>query len=522
MRARIVAGMAAATLAAGLPVGLTPAGLEATAYGQAAPGQIAAETPPTDAARWTPLLTEVPGVETMRVVLRGRGGYEQRDNCPQTSSHTNASFEGGTYTLQGGFADGEIAAVSYTLPGSLFPLKVTTMEFIIGQQNASVTTTTEWSVLVWEGTPSTGTLVAEFNSDGSTLAHVVMGPGTRATNVQASVDPNDPDQLFIFNPQGLAQQTFSIGFRIDRHNAPSGNPCVVAPSATQNAFPATDNTVIGCGTGYAQLNRPSDNWLFALNCGPNGCPPNGGWTRFSGLQTDTSILGICLTGCRPRGDWVMRATWDPVNCPPPEGACCFGTAGCFLAEQTACQNAGGTWRGPGTVCGTPQGGQFPGCVAPPNTPPTAEAGADQTLTDTDGDGMETVIVDGAASTDPDPGDFIANFRWSRGGTVLQDGPAFLSTSLPVGVHTLTLTVTDSRGDSDTDEVVITIEPGVAPCDPDFNVDGNVDQFDVACLALVVAGDPACSTTDPDFNRDGNVDQSDIQALEQVVAGAPCP
>jgi methionine-rich copper-binding protein CopC len=62
----------------------------------------------------------------------------------------------------------------------------------------------------------------------------------------------------------------------------------------------------------------------------------------------------------------------------------------------------------------------------------------------------------------------------------------------------------------------------APCDPDFNADGNVDQDDIACLAQVVGGDDACSSLDPDFNRDGNVDQDDIDALAQVVGGAPCP
>ncbi|MDX2131372.1 MAG: lamin tail domain-containing protein [Planctomycetota bacterium] len=71
-------------------------------------------------------------------------------------------------------------------------------------------------------------------------------------------------------------------------------------------------------------------------------------------------------------------------------------------------------------------------------------------------------------------------------------------------------------------LVVFAESTGAPCDPDFNQDGNSDQDDIACLAQVVAGDPTCSSVDPDFNRDGNVDQDDIAALEQVVAGAPCP
>jgi hypothetical protein len=472
-----------------------------------------------------PLLVGGVPVEVLRVTLNGRGPtYGQRDNCPVVSSRTTADFTGGTYTAQGGFAEGEIAATSYTLPGHLFPLRVTMMEFIIAQQNATVQTTTQWSVLVWDGYPNTGTLVAEFSSDGSILPHIVMGPGTRGTNLQVQVDPNDPEQIYIYNTNNDPSHTFTIGFRIDRHNNQTSNPCVTPPPSTQNAFPCTDNTVIGCGSGYAMLNYPSDNWIFALNCGPNGCPPNGGWARFSQLQTDFYLFGQCITGCRPRGDWVMRVTWDPVNCPQPEGACCFGTSGCFLAANAqACAGAGGTWMGPGTTCGTPGGGQFPGCAQPANNPPVAVAGPDQNVSDVDGDGWETVVVDGSASYDPDAGDFIANYRWMEGSTVLQDGPAFLSTSLPVGSHTLRLRVTDSRGAFGEDTVVVNIVAGPSPCDPDVNCDGSADGFDVATMEAAVGGDMAdfCQS-DADFNGDGSVDGFDVEAVELVVGGAPCP
>jgi len=476
----------------------------------------------SDNPRHQPLEIGIPEIGQLRVNLLG-GGYGERDNCPVTSSYTDASFSGGTYTAQGGFAEGEIAAVSYTLPAVYFPLRFQMVEFIFAQQNASVTTTTEWSVLVWDGRPNEGVLVAEFNSDGSILPHIVMGPGTRGVNVQASVDANDPEQVFILNPNNDPTHTFTVGVRVDRHNAQTSNPCVVAPPSTLNAFPVTDNTVIGCGSGYGQLNFPTENWLFGVNCGPNGCPPNGGWTRFSGLQADQNIFGICITGCRPRGDWVMRVTWDPVNCPPQEGACCFGTSGCFPATQTQCQQSGGSWRGPGTVCGTPDGGQFPGCVAPANTAPVAVAGVDQVATDTDNDGTEAVIVDGSSSFDPDAGDFIASYRWSEGATILQDGPALLSTTLPVGVHTLTLRVSDSIGANAADEVIVTINPGAgSTCDADVNCDGSPDQGDVACMILAIAGDASCICQDPDFNLDGSADQGDVAALIGVVAGQPCP
>ncbi|MDX2130746.1 MAG: choice-of-anchor D domain-containing protein [Planctomycetota bacterium] len=159
-----------------------------------------------------------------------------------------------------------------------------------------------------------------------------------------------------------------------------------------------------------------------------------------------------------------------------------------------------------------------GVVTPPNVNPVARAGDDQVVADADGSGSEIVFVDGSASTDSDG--TIVEFRWSEGSTVLAQGPSAMANfPLSVGVHTLTLLVTDDDGGSDTDEVVVEVLPG---CDPDFNRDGNVDQDDVSCLAQAVAGDPTCSDADPDFNRDGNVDQDDIEALTQAVAGAGCP
>ena len=471
-----------------------------------------------------PLAVDVPGVEKMNVVLHGRhGAYQARDNCPVVATHTDASFTGGTYTLQGGLAQGEIAAVSYTLPAVYFPLKFSSAEIIVGQQNASVTTTTQWSILIWDGPPDTGLLVAEYSSsDGLGLNPIVMGPGTRATNVQVSVDPSDPDQIFFFNPNNDPTHTFSIGFRIDMHNSQTGDPCITPPPSNLNAFPATDNTLVGCGTGYGSLSAPTENWLYALNCGANGCPPNGGWTRFSNLQADQSIFGICFMGCRPRGDWVIRATVDPVTCPPPTGACCFGTSGCFSSDMATCNAAGGTWKGPGTVCGNPSGGVFPGCTAATNNPPVAVAGNDQTVNASPGQTSATVVVDGSASFDPDAGDSIASYRWSEGTTVIQDGPAFCSTTLPVGQHMLTLTVTDTFGATGTDAVNINVVGSGPSCDPDVNQDGNVDQGDIDYLINVVAGGSNTTGIDPDFNQDGNVDQGDIDALLNVVAGGACP
>ncbi len=494
----------------------------------AAPALAQKPAPATmDAGRNVPLPVQLDKLDRLHVTTKGRiiedtargipfgGTGATRDGCPQVTTYTGASFTGGTYTAQGGFAESEIAACTYTLPAINFPLKITLMEVIVAQLNATVQTTTQWSILVWEGRPDTGTLVAEYSSDDTILPHIVMGPGTRGTNVQVSVDATDPDQIYIYNPSNLAQQTFTVGFRIDHHNSQTANPCFTAPLSNLNAFPCTDNTVIGCGSGYGQLNYPNDNWLSAVNCGANGCPPNGGWARFSSLQADQNIFGFCMTGCRPRGDWVMRVTWDPVNCPPPDGACCFGTAGCFSTNQAACQQAGGSWRGPGTTCGTFANGQFPGCVTPPNVPPVAVAGADQTLTDTNNNGVETIVVDGSGSYDTDGS--IVSYRWSEGGTVLQDGPAFMSVSLPVGAHTLTLLVTDNQGATNTDTVSVVINGGHCPADLDDGSgtgtpDGGVDINDLLYfLVNYEAGNVAVDLDDGSGTGtpDGGVDINDL-------------
>jgi thermitase len=89
----------------------------------------------------------------------------------------------------------------------------------------------------------------------------------------------------------------------------------------------------------------------------------------------------------------------------------------------------------------------------PNQAPTANAGVDQTLTDSDGNGSENVTLNATGSSDSDGS--IVSYQWTRGGAPVASG-ASPTISLPVGTHTLTLTVTDDDGAAATDTVVITI------------------------------------------------------------------
>ncbi len=103
----------------------------------------------------------------------------------------------------------------------------------------------------------------------------------------------------------------------------------------------------------------------------------------------------------------------------------------------------------------------------PNQPPVADAGADITVSDVDGDGLELVVLDGSASFDPDG--TIVSLEWAEGAVGLGSG-SLLSVNLAVGDHTMTLTVTDNGGASVSDTVLVSVvgqspEPPAPPPPP---------------------------------------------------------
>jgi hypothetical protein len=280
-----------------------------------------------------PVTVDLDSVQTVRIntllgEVESRELVLDRGACQSVASHTDADFQGGTFTAQAGFAEGEWAAASYTLSPDAFPLIVDRIEMIFATVGATVSTTTEWSVGVWEGTPNNGQLVALFSSDGTTLPHIIMPPGNNGVNVQVEVDPNDPDQIVVTNN---GSNTFTVGYRIDQHNNQTQNPCFFSPPATSNAFPVTDTSGLANSAG---------NWLFGVNCGPFGCPPNGGWVSFAALNPL----------CRPSGDWVIRATYTPTTCTTVLGACCTSDGVCFELTQADCISVEGLFNGVGSVC----------------------------------------------------------------------------------------------------------------------------------------------------------------------------
>jgi PKD repeat protein len=99
-------------------------------------------------------------------------------------------------------------------------------------------------------------------------------------------------------------------------------------------------------------------------------------------------------------------------------------------------------------------------VPPPpgNQAPIALAGADQTIHDDDGSGSESVTLDGTGSSDDGT---IVSYEWTEAGLPVASGPTPV-VDLGVGMHALTLTVEDNEGETDTDDVIVTVEANQPP------------------------------------------------------------
>jgi predicted outer membrane repeat protein len=111
--------------------------------------------------------------------------------------------------------------------------------------------------------------------------------------------------------------------------------------------------------------------------------------------------------------------------------------------------------------------------------PSADAGSDQSFADNDNNGSEVVTLDGSGSGDSDG--TIVDYEWSEDGEIIATG-VNPQVDLAVGVHTITLTVTDDDGATDTDEVIITVEAASVTCDTTVtagDVTGLISAIDTA-------------------------------------------
>ena len=146
-------------------------------------------------------------------------------------------------------------------------------------------------------------------------------------------------------------------------------------------------------------------------------------------------------------------------------------------------------------------------VTPVNDAPVANAGPDQTVSCTAG----VVTLDGTASSDVDDPSITLTYVWKEGSTIIATG-ANPTVILPVGVHTITLTVTDPHGASSQDTVVISVVDDSLPVITLKNVTislwpPNHEYHTINLTDLVASASDAC---------DGSVDINDV-VIAQVTS-----
>jgi Domain of unknown function (DUF5011)/HYR domain/PKD domain len=185
----------------------------------------------------------------------------------------------------------------------------------------------------------------------------------------------------------------------------------------------------------------------------------------------------------------------------------FSTAGAFIESCGSLGTGDGQFSSPGAVATDAAGSAYYvadtlddrvekfGTAAAP----VANAGADRNLECTGG--ATSVTLDGSASTAGSG--TINSYSWSEGANLLGTGSP-LTVSLPTGSHTITLTVTDTGGGSDTDDVVVNISDTTAPS---IQLNG-LNPLTVECHTSF--SDPGATATDAcagnlTVNTSGTVD-----------------
>jgi len=134
----------------------------------------------------------------------------------------------------------------------------------------------------------------------------------------------------------------------------------------------------------------------------------------------------------------------------------------------------------------------------PNAPPVANAGGNRTIEATSSAGTSATI-DGSGSSDPD-GDTLT-YNWDTPFGTLT-GPSFLDlVDLPLGTYSITLTVTDPSGASDSDTIQLHIVDTTAPTTTKTVTDADSDDALDSSTITLTAVDNVSAVTSINYRID---------------------
>ena len=311
---------------------------------------------------------------------------------------------------------------------------------------------------------SSGVFLTSWGNKGGGSGNFANGAGGVAIDSAGNVYVTDPTGSRIHKYSSTGTFITSLGGPGSGNGQFSG-PLGVAVDASDNLYVAdTGNNRVQVlnsagtyvrqfgtsGSGDGQLNTP---FAVTLDATGNAYVADTGNNRIEKFDSSGAFVSSC--GSIGTGNDEFSG---------PQGVALDASGNTYVADT-----------------GNDRVQKFGPAVA---TPPTADAGPDQTV---ECAGATTpVALNGTAST-PGSGT-ITSYSWSEGATSLGTG-AMLATSLPSGSHTITLTVTDTGGGSDKDDVIINIVDTAAPS---INVHGD-NPMTVECHTTFT--DPGATATD---------------------------
>jgi len=269
--------------------------------------------------------------------------------------------------------------------------------------------------------------------EGSSATVNVPMPGWYAVNLWMREDGSIVDRLALHLDAGA----------LSANPNPPNSPCQpLPPNAPPIAYGGVNQTVQASGAqASATLNG-------SLSSDYEGTPLNFAWTLSGSLLA---------SGPNPT-----------VNLP----------VGVHTITLTVVDGQGATAQHSVTITVQP----------PPNQPPVANADADQTVR-ADGGGSASVALNGSLSSDLDG--TISAYSWTLNGSPLASGPN-PTVTLPVGTHTILLTVTDNAGTTAQDTVIITVlanQPPSANAGDDQTLSANGNPSASVTLNGSLSSDP---------------------------------
>lgn len=351
---------------------------------------------------------------------------------------------------------------------------------VVAPSGVAVNATTG-DIYVSDGFPErTSGIVQKFNSSGVfQLAWGTAGSGNgQFLNGAGGVAVDSAGNVYVTDLGNHRVEKFTSAgsFITSWGGSGTGNGQFSAPEGI--AIDAADNIYIA-DTGNHRVQKFNTSGTFVTKWGTNGTGDG---------QFDTP-WGVSVDSL---GDvYVADTNNNRIQK--------FSSTGTFISSCGTSGTGNGEFSGPQDVGADSAGNFYVADTAndrvqklgPGGAAPIADAGADQTV---ECAGATTsVTLDGTASSGS-----ITSYSWAEGATSLGTGST-LTVALPKGSHTITLTVTNSSGGSDTDDVIVnivdTIPPVITcPADVVVNLPLNSTATSMAVNYPAVTATDGCSSS----------------------------